>query len=413
MKPPIHSPQIHNFIKQFNELKHIKPYYAAFRERECVWDDEGNFVRHHHLHLHGNSLIYQIWQQAFDAEDADLYHTDETAFFAQIADKPCEIKQEWAFSSVEEFAYHLTHQHGFYDTNMALAAQTAAAKQIQAQYEQQFPQTDWCKVSLYHIEGGYCVPRHEFATTVEQRQSNSKIELHGIAHYFKKDTLVRLIKWENRFIAAENAIYQQTWSAINQEIAQNGLNALLGLVGKHISVPTKKPLDEQETFEKIRKYMRHNWYVFAFYFELLVIWLLFALMLVIAALHYGVDGVQFGFAVWASISSMFMLFACVRIISWLTLAHFKRKGALWRSKMTRYLIPNAHELHPEPKHLGHFFWEVGKRSQKLGLLIWILYSIYIGLVSMGLPKNWTNIPFYAVLILGCLWAYYHNTDKDK
>lgn len=379
MSPSPHTAQIQEFIERYNQIEELDSFY------ESTFKHENNIILYYRLLLNQGMLIYQKFGKDVTDTDTELYFENTEAFYQQVADYPCEKIEEEKFLSVNELAYFLSKDR------LIMKDYELAEKQVYREYEKQYPNTDWCTVSIFNFKA-YPVPRHEFATKPEHQRDS--IEFNSPLSYFKKDIVERLVKWENRFIQAKNDVHQQNCKKLGLKIAEKGLNQLLGLPEYPANITQIKLLNAKTEFEKIRKFMRVNPEILIPYIEIILLIVLFSIMMIMGILQFMLK-IKFGLLAWASITWIFVLFNNVKIISWLAKA--KRQYYL------NSLYPKLWKLYVYKPNKLKTFWGIGTLSQKWALGALMMFSLYLLFLSLGLPVLWTKGVFY--IMFGCIGMY--------
>lgn len=393
MKPTPHTPQIQEFIQKLNELTTINPFYKRFVEREFSY--EWLTIKHHRLSLNDNTLLYQIFLQEIKEDDPALeqYFEDYDAFYEKTKNYPYELQKEWTFSSVQELVYHLINDFSLAISTLDYKVSKPSLEQVQKEYEKDYPNTDWCTVSIFEFKA-YPVPRHEFATKPEHDKEET-IYLNSIHHYFKKDVLQRLVAWKNKYRQKQNDTLKKIWCEIDNEINQKQLNQLLGLPQKTIDINTKPLLNADEEFEKVRQYIKAHPKIFCFYIELIALLVLFGVLMTMGILHFF--NIKLGFLAYAIITWLFILFGGVKIMTWLAQVHDYHKFLGLRSRFGTSSIPQPSK--------PQIFWQSGKKSQKWALAVLMAFSLYVAFVVLQLPKLLAQSALYATIALGAVWGF--------
>ncbi|WLF83428.1 hypothetical protein [Moraxella sp. ZY210820] len=383
MLPTPHTAQMKEFIERYNRIEGLDSFY------ESTFKHENNVILYYRLLLNHGMLIYQKFGKDVMDTDTELYFENMEAFYQQVADYPCEKIEEKMFISVNELAYYLSKDR------LIMKDYKQAEQQIYHAYEQQYPNTDWCTVSIFDFKA-YPVPRHEFATKPEH-QSES-IQFNSPMSYFNKDIVERLVEWENRFIQTKNDVHQQNCKKLDLEIADKGLNQLLGLPEHPANVAQIKLLNADTEFEKIRKFMRVNPEILVPYVEIILLIVLFSIIMIMGILQFILK-IKFGLVVWASLTWIFILFNNVKIISWLAKA--KRQYYL------NNLYPKLWKLYVHKPNKLKTFWRTGTISQKWALGGLMMFSLYLICIALGLSALWTKIAFYITLGCGGIYCFYY------
>lgn len=379
MLPTPHTAQMKEFIERYNRIEGLDSFY------ESTFKHENNVILYYRLLLNHGMLIYQKFGKDVTDTDTELYFENMEAFYQQVADYPCEKIEEKMFSSVNELAYFLSKDR------LMMKDYEQAKKQVCHEYEKQYPNTDWCTVSIFDFKA-YPVPRHEFAT--KQEHQSGTIEFNTPLSYLKKDIVERLVEWENRFIQTKNDVHQQNCKKLDLEIADKGLNQLLGLPEHPANVAQIKLLNADTEFEKIRKFMRVNPEILVPYVEIMLLIVLFSIMMIMGILQFILK-IKFGLVVWASLTWIFVLFNNVKIISWIATA--KRRHHFY--SLSQIFL--KHQVY-KPNKLK-IFWDMGTMSQKWALGALMMFSLYLLFLSLGLPVLWTKGVFY--IMFGCIGMY--------